>query len=60
MIALQWRIAYDGALAVRHNQAAAARIGWDGVRMTAYVRNLLLISRKWVSSWRALAPRMIA
>ena len=59
-IARQWRIAYDGSLAVRHTPAAAARIGWDGTRMTAYVRNRLLISRKWGSSWCALIPRIFA
>ncbi len=59
-IARQWRIAYNGSLAVRHSAAAAARIGWDGTRMTAYVRNRLLISRKWGSSWYALAPRVLA
>jgi GT2 family glycosyltransferase len=59
-IALQWRIAYDGTLAVRHSPAAGARVGWDGARMTAYVRNRLLISRKWGAPWCALAPRMFA
>ena len=59
-IALQWRIAYDGSLAVRHSAAAAARIGWDGARVTSYVRNRLLISRKWGASWCALSPRMFA
>jgi GT2 family glycosyltransferase len=59
-IARQWRIAYDGSLAVRHNPAATARIGWDSTRMTAYVRNRLLISRKWGSSWCALIPRIFA
>jgi GT2 family glycosyltransferase len=59
-IARQWRIAYDGSLAVRHSAAATARVGWDGARMTSYVRNRLLISRKWGLSWGALAPRICA
>jgi GT2 family glycosyltransferase len=59
-IARQWRIAYDGSLAVRHSAAATARIGWEGTRMTSYVRNRLLISRKWGLSWGALAPRICA
>ena len=59
-IARDWRIAYDGSLAVRNSAAAEARIGWSGTRMTAYVRNRLLISRKWGASWGALVPRIFA
>jgi GT2 family glycosyltransferase len=59
-IARQWRIAYDGSLAVRHSATAEARIGWDGTRTTAYIRNRLLISRKWGASWWSLTPRIFA
>jgi GT2 family glycosyltransferase len=57
-IGLVWRIAYDGSLAVRHSAAPAARIGWADTRMTSYVRNRLVISRKWGASWWSLIPRM--
>ena len=58
-IAQHWRIAYDGSLAVLHNPATAARIGVEA-RMTWYVRNRLLIGRKWGASWPALAPYVCA
>jgi GT2 family glycosyltransferase len=57
-IARKWQIAYDGSMAVLHNPAPAARIGWHDARMTWFVRNRLLISRKWGASWLALAPRI--
>jgi GT2 family glycosyltransferase len=44
-IALNWRICYDGSLAVIHKISPNARIGWDEARMTHFVRNRLIISR---------------
>ena len=35
------------------------RIGWDEARMTHFVRNRLIISRKWGASWVGLTPRML-
>jgi GT2 family glycosyltransferase len=57
-IARGWRIGYDGALQIIHNRAPDARIDWSADRMTYYVRNRLLIARKWGTSWPALAPRI--
>ncbi len=57
-IALNWRIAYDGRLAVIHKVAAEARIGWTARRMTYFVRNRLIIGRKWGQSWLGLTPRI--
>ncbi|GLR68813.1 hypothetical protein GCM10010909_34950 [Acidocella aquatica] len=58
-IALGWKIGYDGALAVIHNVSPEARIGWNTARTTYFVRNRLLIGRKWGASWLALTPRML-
>ncbi|HQT46247.1 MAG: hypothetical protein B7X08_02365 [Acidocella sp. 20-63-7] len=58
-IALNWRIEYDGSLTIRHKVSPDARIGWDAARMTHFVRNRLLIGRKWGASWLGLAPRML-
>lgn len=59
-IALGWRIRYDGSLGVIHKSAGEARIGWDGPRLTYYIRNRLIIARKWGASWLSLAPRIAA
>jgi GT2 family glycosyltransferase len=58
-IALNWRICYDGSLAVIHKVSPNARIGWDEARMTHFVRNRLIISRKWGASWIDLTPRVV-
>jgi len=57
-IALNWRICYDGSLEVIHNVSPHARIAWSAARMTYFVRNRLIIGRKWGASWIALAPRI--
>jgi GT2 family glycosyltransferase len=57
-IALNWRIRYDGSLAVLHRVAAEARVAWDAARMTYFVRNRLIIGRKWGLSWWRLSPRI--
>jgi GT2 family glycosyltransferase len=57
-IALNWRIAYDGRLAVIHKVSAEARVGWTARRMTYFVRNRLIIGRKWGQSWLSLTPRI--
>jgi GT2 family glycosyltransferase len=58
-IALNWRIAYDGTLSVIHNVSAEARVSWNAERMTYFVRNRLIISRKWGTSWIGLFPRIL-
>lgn len=58
-IALNWRIEYDGALTVLHKVSPGARIGWDAARMTHFVRNRLIIGRKWGASWLGLTPRIL-
>ena len=58
-IALNWKIGYDGSLVVIHKISADARIGWSTTRMTYFVRNRLLIGRKWGTSWFGLTPRML-
>lgn len=55
-IARNWLVTYQGSIRVLHNLSADARIGWSSMRMQYYVRNRLLIARKWGVSWPALAP----
>jgi GT2 family glycosyltransferase len=58
-IALGWRITYAGRLAVIHKVSAEARISWNSQRMHYFVRNRLIISRKWGTPWLALVPRIL-
>jgi GT2 family glycosyltransferase len=58
-IARAWLVTHQGSIAVRHNLSADSRIGWSGTRMQFYVRNRLLIARKWGRSWPSLAPLML-
>lgn len=58
-IARNWTIAYDGTLAVMHGAAPNTRTGEAATRMIPFVRNRLLIGRKWGASWLALMPRML-
>lgn len=57
-IALGWRIAYDGSLAVLHKSTVEARVQWSGERMAWFVRNRLIIARKWGASRLGLLPRI--
>jgi len=57
-IALNWRICYDGSLEVIHHVSPDARIAWNATRMTYFVRNRLIIGRKWGASWIDLSPRI--
>jgi GT2 family glycosyltransferase len=57
-IALRWTIVYDGALAVIHKVSPEARVRWRSARMRYFVRNRLMIARKWNTGWLALLPRM--
>jgi GT2 family glycosyltransferase len=58
-IARDWRIRYDGRLGVIHKASAEARVSWQAERMRYFVRNRLLIGRKWGASWLSLTPRML-
>jgi len=57
-IARGWQVAYRGDLAVRHLLAAEARVRWQGGRTRLFVRNRLLIARKWGAPWLVLLPRI--
>ncbi len=57
-IALGWRVRYEGALTVIHNMSPQARVGWQDERMRLFVRNRLIVARKWHVSWMALLPRI--
>ncbi|MGC8477200.1 MAG: glycosyltransferase family 2 protein [Acetobacteraceae bacterium] len=56
-IAAGWRVRYRGDLAVCHKVAPGRRVAWSGARWFHYVRNRLLIERKWGASWPELLPR---
>jgi GT2 family glycosyltransferase len=58
LIASGWRIVYDGHIAVRHAASELARMHWDGARLSLFIRNRILIGRRWNQSWPALAPRI--
>ncbi len=55
-LALGWRIRYDGSLAVIHKVLPQARLSWSDARMRHYIRNRLIIARKWGEN---LAPRLL-
>ncbi len=58
-IARGWLINYDGGLAVIHKVAPEARISWSAERSRYFVRNRLLIARRWHAGWIALLPRIL-
>jgi GT2 family glycosyltransferase len=57
-IALQWSISYAGSLAVIHKVASQARVRWQSERMRWFVRNRLIVARKWNISWPELSLRI--
>lgn len=59
VIALNWRIAYAGSMAVIHKVSPEARVSWNGERTRYFIRNRLIIGRKWGRSWLALTPRIL-
>ena len=59
-IAQNWDIMYDGSLCVYHDAATEERIRWSEGRQKLFVRNRLIIARKWKQNWLALLPRIIA
>ncbi|MDE2389967.1 MAG: glycosyltransferase [Rhodospirillales bacterium] len=58
-IARGWRVFYEGRLAVIHTPAAEGRFRWQEARMTHFIRNRLVIARKWRQGWLALAPWLL-
>ena len=58
-IALNWRITYAGALSIIHKVSPEARVAWSSERMRYFVRNRLIIGRKWGASWLALTPHIL-
>lgn len=57
-VALRWRVLYEGSLAVIHKVSPEARVRWHSARMRFFVRNRIMIARKWNVSWWALLPRI--
>jgi GT2 family glycosyltransferase len=57
-IALGWLIACDGTLAVIHKICPEARVQWSWERTQLFIRNRLILARKWNLSWAQLSPRI--
>jgi len=57
-IALGWLIRCDGSLAVIHKISKEARVDWSGERTRLFIRNRLILARKWNLSWAQLSPRI--
>lgn len=58
LIAMNWRVSYAGSMAVIHKVAPESRVSWNNQRMRYFVRNRLIIGRKWGASWLTLSPLM--
>ena len=58
-IALNWRIIYAGSLPIIHKVSPEARLCWNDQRMQYFMRNRLIIGRKWGVSWLALSPLIL-
>jgi len=58
-IARGWTISYAGWLRVLHKTSAEERVKWTAGRARLFVRNRLVIGRKWRRSWLSLLPRII-
>jgi GT2 family glycosyltransferase len=57
-IALGWLIHCDGSLAVIHKISNEARVQWSSERTRLFIRNRLILARKWNLSWTQLSPRI--
>jgi GT2 family glycosyltransferase len=60
LIARKWLVKYDGTIGILHKGSAEARVTWSDKRTFFYVRNRLMIARKWERTWFKLMPRMLA
>jgi GT2 family glycosyltransferase len=58
-ISAGWYILYDGSLRVFHMVAPEERVQWSAGRTKLFVRNRIIIGRKWRVPWPSLLPRMI-
>ncbi|MGE4481864.1 glycosyltransferase family 2 protein [Acidocella sp.] len=58
-IARGWRVYHEGRLAVIHDPAREGRVCWRGARMTHFIRNRLIIARKWRQGGLVLAPWLL-
>lgn len=58
-IARKWDVIYDGTLRVNHKVASEERVRWSEGRRRLFVRNRLIIARKWRGTWLSLLPRMM-
>lgn len=58
-IAHGWRIRYDGGLAVLHHSSPIARQRFGAERAKFFIRNRLVIERKWGKPRWRLVPRML-
>jgi GT2 family glycosyltransferase len=58
-IAQGWAVRYRGDIAVRHKVSAEARQTWSGQRWFYFVRNRILIARRFGASWSVLLPRIL-
>jgi len=57
-IAAGWSIKCAGSLAVIHKIAREARVQWSWERTRLFIRNRLVLGRKWNESWAKLSPRI--
>jgi GT2 family glycosyltransferase len=58
VISMNWLVRYDGSLGAIHKVAPEARVEWTDARARYFVRNRLIIGRKWGASWLSLIPRI--
>jgi GT2 family glycosyltransferase len=59
-ISLGWIVRYDGSISAIHKISPEARVSWSARRTRYFVRNRLIIARKWNASWAVLLPRISA
>jgi GT2 family glycosyltransferase len=53
-----WNILYDGTLKILHKNSGEERVKWTAERASYFVRNRLMIARKWRVNWLCLLPRI--
>lgn len=58
-LALGWRIAHRGDIAIHHKVSPERRVNWSRNRWFLFVRNRLRIERRWGASWLRLLPRLL-
>jgi len=58
-IARGWTISYAGSLRILHKTSEEERIRWTAGRARLFVRNRLMIGRKWHNPWVSLLPLIL-